>query len=107
MCLQNINMIWLFRWRLQNLPYYKSLFLSNEIFIVNESILHNWKDDLDSKVDNLHSTDDGEPSEESHGASNSWQHVHKLGCSVLGDSVKCGDIKINPHKSQIQFQLIF
>ena len=28
------------------------------------------EDDLDCKVDNLHSTDQGEPGEESHGASN-------------------------------------
>ena len=26
------------------------------------------ENDLDSKVDNLHSTDDGEPSEETHGS---------------------------------------
>ena len=36
-----------------------------------KSILEYFEDDLDSKIDNLHSTDDGEPSEESHGSSNS------------------------------------
>ena len=34
-------------------------------------ILKYFEDDLYSKVDNLHSTDDGEPSEEAHGASDS------------------------------------
>ena len=64
-----------------------------------KSILEYLEDDLDSKVDNLNSTDDGEPSEESHGSSNSWQHIHKLGCSILGDFVKSGGIKVDPHKS--------
>ena len=36
-----------------------------------ESILDYFEDDLISKIDNLHRTDDGEPSEESHGSSNS------------------------------------
>ena len=54
-----------------------------------------------SKVENLHSTDDGEPSEKSHGASNGRQHVHKLCCSVLGDFVKCWGIKVNFYKSQL------
>ena len=31
---------------------------------------HKTENDLDDKVDNLHSTDDGEASEETHGASN-------------------------------------
>ena len=51
------------------------------------------------KVEDLHCTDDGESSEKSHGASNCRQHVHKLCCSVLGDSVKCWSVKVDPHKS--------
>ena len=36
-----------------------------------KSIFEYFEDDLDCKIDNLNSTDDGEPSEESHGSSNS------------------------------------
>ena len=61
---------------------------------------------LDSKVYYLHSTDDGEPSEEAHGASNSWQHVHKLGCSVFGDYVKSRGVKVNSDKLQIKIHVI-
>ena len=64
-----------------------------------------FQDDLDSKIDNLRSTDDGEPSEESHSSSNSGQHVHKFSRSVLDDSVKCCCIKVDPHKSQVQFRV--
>ena len=56
-----------------------------------------------SKVENLHSADDGKSSKKSHGASNCRQHVHKFCCSVLGDSVKCGGVKIDPHKPQAVF----
>ena len=40
-------------------------------FVFIKSILEYFEDDLDSKIDNLHPTDDGKPSEESHGSSNS------------------------------------
>ena len=40
-----------------------------------------------------------------HGASNCWQHVHKLCCSVHLNSVKCRGVKIDPHKSQIVLPL--
>ena len=56
-----------------------------------------FKKDPYNEIDNFHSTDDGEPSEESHGPSNSWQHVHKLCCSILGDSIECGSAKINSY----------
>ena len=65
-----------------------------------------FENDLYSKVDNLDSTDDRKPSEETHCSSNGRQHVHKLGCPVLGDSVKGCGIKINPHKSQFQIRRI-
>ena len=45
------------------------LFFGNWLFFV-KSVPQYVKDDLDSKIDNLHSTDDGEASEESHSASN-------------------------------------
>ena len=46
-------------------------FLSNvrHLFFV-DFILEYSEHDLDSKIDNLHSTDDGEACEESHGSSN-------------------------------------
>ena len=62
-------------------------------------LLNKVNDKFCCEIENLHSTDDGEPSEESHGASNCRQHVHKLCCSVLGNSVKCWGVKIDPHKS--------
>ena len=71
-----------------------------------ESIFEDFEDDLDSKIDHLHSTDDTESSEESHGSPNGWQHINKLGCPILGDSVKGCCIKVKPHKSQIQFRRI-
>ena len=39
--------------------------------------------DSDYEVDNLDCTDDGEPCEQSHGASYCRQHVRKLGRPVL------------------------
>ena len=59
-----------------------------------------------SKVENFHCTDDGESSEESHGASNGRQHVHKLCCFIHGDFVKCGGVKIDPYKSHVIDPLI-
>ena len=58
-------------------------------------------------VENLNSTNDRESSEKSHGASNCWQHVHKLCRCILLDSVKCWGVEINPHKLQIVFPFIF
>ena len=57
------------------------------------------EDEFSCKVDYFHSTNDGETSEKPHGASYSWQHVHKFCCSVLGDSVKCWGVKEDPHIS--------
>ena len=64
------------------------------------------KNNFSSKVYNLHSTDDGEPGEQTHGAPNSREHVHKLGRSVLSYSVKCGHVKIDADKSQLQLGII-
>ena len=47
-------------------------------------------DDLDEVVNNLHSTDDGEAREESHGAPYGGQLVHQLGCSVLQSELDLG-----------------
>ena len=80
--------------------------MPRELLVLINLILEYLKDDLDSKIDNLHSTDDGEPSEESLGSSNRRQHVYKLGCPVLGDSVKGCGIKEDPHKFQLQFRRI-
>ena len=63
------------------------------MFLPNDKTENN----LDSKVDNLHSTDDGKPSEESHGSSNGWQFVHSWVWSVLGDLVKGGCVKIDSY----------
>ena len=38
---------------------------------------------LDHEVEDLHGTDEREAREEPHGASDSGQLVHQLGCSVL------------------------
>ena len=66
----------------------------------------NFPDTFPCKVHNLHCTDNGEPSEETHGASNCWQHVNKLCCLILCNSVKCWGIEINSHKSKCIFPFI-
>ena len=48
---------------------YSAAFSLSYVFFV-ESIPEDFEDDLDSKVDDLHSTDDRKSSEESHGPSN-------------------------------------
>ena len=83
------------------------LFLAFGFWFFVASISDYFKNDLNSKINNLYSTDDGESSEESHGSSNCWQHVHKLGCPVLGDSVKGCWIKVHPYKSQAHIGIIF
>ena len=71
------------------------------------SFLVNIEQNLHRKVQKLYSTDYGESSEKSHGSSNCRQHVHKLCCSVLCDSVKCWGIKGDPHISEFVFPLEF
>ena len=66
-------------------------------------LIDKFENDLPSKVDYLYSTDNGESSEQSHGASNCRELVYKLCCSVLGDSVKCWGVKVDPHISQLVF----
>ena len=56
---------------------------------------------LCSKVNDLHCTDDGESRQQSHGSSNSRQHINKLGCSVLGDHIKSWSIDVNSYISQL------
>ena len=46
-------------------------FLSSVLHWFFKPIIEDFEDDLDSMIQNLESTDDGEPSEESHGSSNS------------------------------------
>ena len=45
--------------------------------------LHDPQHDLDHEEDDLHPADEGEAGEEAHGASDSGQLVHELGCTVL------------------------
>ena len=70
------------------------------LFIMLSSLLLNYKicNQFGNIVENLHSTDDGESGEKSHGASKRWQHVYKLNCFILSDSVKCWCVKIDPHE---------
>ena len=53
------------------------------------------KENPDSKVNNLYSTDDGKSSQQSHCSSNSWHFGNKSGFLILGDQVKCWSGKIN------------
>ena len=55
----------------------------------------------DRKIENFNTTNDGKSCEESHGASNCWQHINKFCCSVFSYFVKSGSIKIDSHKSEI------
>ena len=52
----------------------------------------------EEKKDNLNPTDDGEPSEESHGASNKTQLGFRLDLLVSLDVVKGGRVKTNCNK---------
>ena len=72
------------------------------VFLILDKIPDNFR----QKVENFHSTDDGKPSEKSHGASNCWEHVYKFCCSVLGDSIKCRGVKEYSHISQSSIPLI-
>ena len=63
--------------------------------------------ELDWKVHNFHTTNDGEPSEQPHCPPYWGQHVHWLGRSVFGDSVERGRVKIDPHISQLVLPFIF
>ena len=76
-------------WTTQDLRF------QNFNFVLVYLFFENFKNDLDSKVDNFESTDDREPSEKSQSSPNGWNHVHKLGSSVLGYNVKCGCIKVD------------
>ena len=59
------------------------------------------KNNLDEKIDNLHPTDEREPSEETHGAADHRENIDWLVCPVFSDAIKCGSIKIYPHISQL------
>ena len=61
---------------------------------------------FEQEVEYLNSTDDGEPSEQSHGSSNSREHFNRLGCTILGDPVKCWGVKVNSDHLQIVLPLI-
>ena len=52
-------------------------------------------------VDNLNTTDDREAGEESHGTAHYPQHVLELHPLSLGDPVKRGRAKVNPHELKI------
>ena len=52
----------------------------------------------DEKEDDLNSTDDGEASEESHGASNETQLGLRLDLLVSFDVVKGGRVKVDLHQ---------
>ena len=70
------------------------------IYYLHIPLFENTENDFSCKVDDLHSADDGEASEESHSASNCRQHVNKFCSSVLGDSVKFWSVQENPHISE-------
>ena len=53
---------------------------------------------LKSKISYFHSTDDGESSEKTHCSTNCRQDVNKLYSFILGNSVICWCVKINPYK---------
>ena len=87
--------------------------LISDIEIANETInillillLKQINGSFPCKVENLHSTDDGESSEKSHGTTNCRQHIHKLCCFLHGDSFNCGGVKVDPYKPQVVFPLI-
>ena len=62
--------------------------------------------DFPRKVDNFDCTDDGEPSEKSHSATNCRQHVSKFCCAVLVNQQICWGMENYSHKSQLVFPFI-
>ena len=66
--------------------------------IFNFLVLKYSVNDLCSKVDNLDSTDDGESSEESHGASDETQLGLSLDLLVPLDLVVGGRVKVDLHQ---------
>ena len=64
-------------------------------FILVNFFSGNFEDDLDSKIDNFNSAHNRKSSEKSQSSTNSRNHVHKLGGSVLGYNVKSGRIKVD------------
>ena len=63
------------------------------------ALFDKFPDIFGSEVDDLHSTDDGESSEESHVATYCWYLVHKLYSSIFCDSVKSWGVEVDSHKS--------
>ena len=64
-------------------------------------LLKETNDYLDAKIHNLHCTNDRESSQKSHCSSNCREHVHKLGSSIFGDSVKLWGFEIDFHISHL------
>ena len=63
-------------------------------FLLLLLILGKTHQELCNEVKNLHSTDDRETSQQSKCSSNSWQSVHKLCWSILGDLIVARSVKI-------------
>ena len=60
---------------------------------------------LKKVVEDLHTTDDREAREESHGPPHCPQHVPELDPLVPGDPVEHGRPEVNPHKLKFCFKL--
>ena len=67
-------------------------------FILQQISLNKYDTLPEEKEDNLDSTDDGKPSEETHGASNKTQLGLRLDLLVSLDVVKGGRVKVDLHQ---------
>ena len=79
----------------------RMLFFFNRMGFRQSFLLKETNDYLDAKIHNLHCTNDRESSQKSHGSSYCREHVHKLGCSIFGDSIKLGGFEIYFHISHL------
>ena len=64
-------------------------------------------DNFEGKIDNLHRTDDGESSQQSHRATNGGHLILGFSHGVLGDSVKRGSVEIDSDDPQLILPFIF
>ena len=63
-------------------------------------------ENLAAEIDNLNPTDDGESCQKAHSPSNSRQFRLHVCLLILGDFVKGGGSKVDPHKAKVGLFLV-
>ena len=75
--------------------------MAANLVLLFHHLLDPTEDNLDTKVDNLYSADDGKSSQQSHSSSDSRQLRHKVCLFIFGDPVKCWGGKIDSDPVEI------